>query len=121
MPVRQFALLVGLFCLCLAIVGLAWASGSELYLFTPSRFGLPHPPTHPAVVLVLVVLALPLVYWLRQGGVYFFILVTLGMLFGSIFGYRIFCWVPSLAQHFLVAIMIATSVYAWKQKYYFEE
>ena len=33
MPVRQLALLLGLFCLCLATVGLAWANGNQLNLF----------------------------------------------------------------------------------------
>ncbi|MGO9113586.1 MAG: hypothetical protein ACLP9L_30510 [Thermoguttaceae bacterium] len=28
---------------------------------------------------------------------------------------------PSSAQYSLAAAMIATSIYAWKQKYYFEE
>ncbi len=37
MPVRQLMILLGLFCLCLALVGIAWANGNQLYLFLPSR------------------------------------------------------------------------------------
>jgi hypothetical protein len=36
MPARQLTLLLGLVCLCLAIVGVAWANGNQLYLFLPS-------------------------------------------------------------------------------------
>jgi hypothetical protein len=120
MPTRQLALLLGLFGLCLALVGLAWASGSQLYLFLPShRPSLP--PTHPGVILVFVILSLPLTYWLRQNGVYFFIVMTVGILLGTVMGFSVYKWTPSWAQHLLAAAMIATSTYAWMQKYYFEE
>ena len=121
MPVRQLALLLGLFCLCLAIVGIAWANGNQLYLFIPSR-RLPHlPPTHPGGILGLLIISLPLTYWLRQNGVYYFIVMTAGILLGSAMGFYVYKWTPSWAQHFLAAAMVATSIYAWKQKCYFEE
>ncbi len=120
MPVRQLALLIGLFCLCLAIVGLAWANGTQLYLFLPSRR--PRlPPTHPGVILFFLVVSPILTYWLRQLGVYFFLVITAGMLLGSAMGFYVYGWTPSWAQHLLAAAMIATSIYAWKQKYYFED
>ena len=122
MPVRQLALLLGLFCLCLAIVGMAWANGKQLFLFLPIRFVPIHlPPTHPGLILGLLVLSPIATYWFRQNGVYFFILLTAGMLLGSAMSVYVFKWTPSWAQHFLAAAMIATSIYAWKQKYYFEE
>ena len=37
MPMSRLLTLVGLFSLCLAVVGIAWASGSEFYLFIPGR------------------------------------------------------------------------------------
>jgi uncharacterized membrane protein len=120
MPVRQLALLLGLFCLCLAVVGIAWASGSQLYLFLPSRRPVV-PPTHPGVILVFLVFSPFLTYWFRQYGVFFFILMTAGILLGSAMGFFVYNWTPSWAQHVLAAAMIATSIYAWKQKYYFEE
>ncbi len=120
MPVRQLALLIGLFCLCLAIVGLAWANGSQLYLFLPSRR--PRlPPTHPGVILFFLVVSVPVTYWLRQDGVYYFIVITAGMLLGTAMGFYVYHWTPSWAQHLLAVAMIATSIYAWKQKYYFED
>jgi len=64
---------------------------------------------------------LVLTYWLRQNGVYFFILLTAGIVLGSVVGFFVYGWVPPLAQHLLSVAMIATSIYAWKQKYYFEE
>jgi hypothetical protein len=120
MPVRNLALLLGLFCLCLGIVGLAWGTESQLYLYFPSRF-VHRPPTHPGVILALLVATLPIAYWLRQSGVYVFAVLTAGMLAGSVVGRAAFQWTPSLAQHFLAVAMIATSIYAWKQKYYFED
>ena len=120
MPVRQLALLLGLFGLCLAIVGLAWAHGYELYLFLPSRRP-SLPPTHPGVILALLVPSPFLTYWLRQNGVYYFMVMTGGILLGTVMGAYVYHWTPSWAQHVLAVAMIATSIYAWQQKYYFEE
>ena len=120
MPIRQLALLLGLFCVCLAIVGIAWASGNELYLFLPSRHAV-LPPTHPGVVLVFLVLSPFLTYWLRQNGVLFFVMVAVGIVLGSMMGFFVYKWTPSWAQHVLTVAMIATSIYAWNQKDYFEE
>ena len=128
MPARQLIILLALFGSCLAIVALAWATGSEVYLYTldlPARWHshlrFQSPPTHPGVIFGFLVLSLPLTYWLRQNGVYFFILLTVGIVFGSVVGFFVYGWTPSWAQHLLAVAMIATSIYAWKQKYYFEE
>lgn len=122
MPARQLATLLGLFCLCLAIVGIAWASGSELYLFLPvRRHRCLLPPTHPSVILGVLVACLIFTVWVRQTGVYFFIMVTVGILLGTVVGHFVFSWTPSWSQHLLAAAMIVTSVYAWNQKAYFEE
>ena len=122
MPVRQLALLLGLFCLCLAIVGVAWASGEELFLFLPFRRALlTCPPTHPGVIFGFLLLCPILTYGFRQTGVYVFIAMTAGILLGSVVGFKVFQWTPSWAQLFLTAAMITTSIYAWKQEYYFEE
>jgi hypothetical protein len=120
MPVRQAIVLIALFGACLAFVGMAWAVDSRLYLFLPSRRISP-PPTHPAVILILLVASLPLTYWFRQNGVYFFIILAAGILLGSAVGFFLFQWTPSWAQHLLAAAMIATSTYGWQQKYYFED
>jgi hypothetical protein len=120
MPVSRLALLIGLFCLCLAIVGLAWANGTQLYLFLPSRRP-SLPPTHPDVILLFLAVSPILTYKLRQMGVYFFIVITAGMLLGSVMGSYVYNWTPSWAQHLLAVAMIATSIYAWKQKCYFED
>jgi len=120
MPIRQLALLLGLFCLCLAIRGIAWANKYQLYMFVPSRRP-SLPPTHPGVILFFLVLSLFLTYWRRQYGVYIFIAITAGMLLGSAMGFYVYNWTPSWAEHLLAAAMIATSIYGWKQKYYFEE
>ena len=122
MPVRQLALFLGLFCLCLAVVALAWASGKQLFLFLPVRFIPIHlPPTHPGLIVGLLVLTPIVTYWFRQNGVYYFIVITVGILLGSMMGFYVYKWTPSWAQHLLSVAMIATSIYAWKQKSYFEE
>ena len=120
MPVSRLLTLAGLFGLCLAIVGIAWANGAELYLFIPSRRQHP-PPTHPSVILVYIVASVPLTYWLRQIGVWFFAALTGGIAVGTILGYCVFHWTPSWAQHVLFVAMIVTSIYAWNQKDYFED
>ena len=123
MPVRQLMQLLALFAACLAIVGIAWASGSELYLFIPSRRFRPiyPPPTHPVVILMVLATSPILTYWVRQTGVYVFMIIAAGIVLGSAVGVCAFNWTPSWAQHLLTVAMIATSIYAWKQKYYFEE
>jgi hypothetical protein len=97
MPTRQLALLLGLFGLCLALVGLAWASGSELFLFVPT--GHSRPPTHPGIILGLLGISPILTFWVRQGGVYVFILITLGILLGSVLGFKGFGWTPSALRN----------------------
>ncbi len=120
MPVRQLALLLALFCLCLAIVGLAWAAGAQLYIFIFWSRRPALPPTHPGIILGFLVVSPFLTYWLRQNGVYYFIVMTVCILLGTMMGLY-YKWTPSWAQHVLAAAMIATSIYAWQQKYYFEE
>jgi hypothetical protein len=47
--------------------------------------------------------------------------VTAGLLAGSVVGFLVYQWTPSWSQHFLTGAMIATSIYAWQQRDYFEE
>ena len=79
------------------------------------------PPTHPGVILFFLVLSPFLTYWLRQNGVYYFIVITACILLGTVMGFYVYKWTPSWAQHCPAVAMIATSIYAGKQKYYFEE
>src|SRR5208282_2145700 len=104
MPTRQLIILLVLLGSCLAIVALAWATGSELYLYT---FNLPvrwrnhldfdRHATHPGVIFGLLVVSPILTYWSRQIGVYFFILLTAGIVFGSVTGFFVYGWTPSWA------------------------
>jgi len=123
MPVRQFVLLLTLFAACLLIVGLAWACGSELYMFLPGgRFhGIRKPPTHPGGVLASLLFAVPLTLLTRQYGIYYFIVATASVFLGSLHGFFFFGWTPSPLQHVLSVAMVVTCVYAWQQKVYFEE
>ena len=47
--------------------------------------------------------------------------MTACILLGTVMGFYDYKWTPSWAQYVLAAAMIATSIYAWQQKYYFEE
>ena len=73
------------------------------------------------MILGVLVACLIFTVWVRQTGVYFFIMVTVGILLGTVVGHFVFSWTPSWSQHLLAAAMIVTSVYAWNQKAYFEE
>jgi hypothetical protein len=122
MPIRQVLILFTLLGLCLALVGLAWANGYELFLYLPSRRGhAHHPPTHPGVIFATMIFSVLLAIWFRQWGVYVFTILSAGMVLGSLVGYFAFGWTPSWTQHFLTVAMIATSIYAWMQKEYFED
>jgi hypothetical protein len=121
MPVRQLALLLSLFCLCLAIIGIAWLAGDELFLFVPSGHTASNPPTHPGMIIAALFGSLALACWFRQAGVIFFIVLTVGIFLGTLLSVRGFLWIPSIEQYCLTVAMIVTSVYAWKEKYYFEE
>lgn len=122
MPIRQVIQLLALFALCLAIVGIAWASAAKLYLFIPTRSGTLHaPPTHPGAILCLLCFSLIMTYFFRQNGLYVFFVMVVSLLLGSAVGLFAFGWTPSWAQHALTAGMIATGIYAWQQRDYFDE
>jgi hypothetical protein len=123
MPIRRVLILLALFGSCLAIIGLAWISGSDLYLlsFPPRRRHINGPPTPPGIILAVLLVCPMLTLWLGQRGIYVFWAATLGMLVSSAVGFVAFNWTPTWSQHLLVIAMIATSVYAWTQKDYFDE
>jgi hypothetical protein len=54
-------------------------------------------------------------------GGWFVAVLAGGIAVGTILGYCAFHWTPSWAQHVLFVAMIATSIYAWTLKDYFED
>jgi hypothetical protein len=123
MPIRQFVILVGLFCICLAIIGIAWATGNELYLWMPRRWhGPPNdPPTHPILFLVFFGI-LAFMTWLGGNGAGYGLGVLTGDLFlSSVVGWFAFHWTPTLSQHHLSVAMLVLSIYYWKQIDYIED
>jgi hypothetical protein len=118
MPINRIALLLGLLFVCIAIVDVAWATGTELYLDL-GRGG--SPPTHPCVILAGLVACPILGVRFARMGVYLFILATVSVLAGSAMGPLFHSWTPTWAQHCLAVVMIATSIYAWQQRDYFED
>ena len=49
------------------------------------------------------------------------VLSTAGIVLGTVIGLLNFGWTPSEGQILLTAAMIATSIYGWKQRNYFEQ
>jgi hypothetical protein len=122
MPIRQFLILLGLFALCLAVVGIAWATGNELYIWMPQRYGPPiKPPTHPLVFIVFFVV---LGFWelLVGRGAGVGLGVITGCLFvSSMIGWFAFKWTPTLCQYLLSVAMLVLTIYYLRQKDYIED
>jgi hypothetical protein len=121
MPLRQALILLAFFAACVALVVIAWASGADLYMFFPSRLKANRPPTSAGVVLAILIFCAILAGWIGQKGLYVFMFATASLVLGSAVGFLVYAWTPTLVQHGLSAAMIATSIYAWAQRDYFEE
>jgi hypothetical protein len=123
MPIGRVLILLSLLGLCLAILGIAWATGDELYLFIPSRSITPlfPPPTDPVFFVAILGAGVVVLWFAGKGGALYLILLATGTLLGSIVGFFMFHWIPSGSQHCLCLAMIATTVYYWKQKDYVED
>jgi hypothetical protein len=123
MPLRILLILAGLFVGCVAIVALAWAIGSELYVFVPSRFRwVGKPPTHPSVVLAMLATCAALFLYSPRYALFFFTALLACLLLGSLVGYGVFAWKPTLMQALLTFAMIAETAYGWTiQDFYLED
>ena len=119
MPIRNFLILLGLFSLCLAIVLIAWACGSELYL--PFGRHDPGPPTHPVGILAAILLAAVLGCGLRFLSVIavtlFAVLICLGIPVGCLVHH----WTPGICQYLLAVALTVNAWYGWNQRDYLEE
>jgi hypothetical protein len=114
MPLRVVLILVGLFAGCLAIVLFAWAIGSEFYVFIPSRFRwVGKLPTHPSAVLALLATCAALFLYSPRYALFFFTALLGCLLLGSLVGYGVFAWKPTLMQALLTFAMIAETAYGW--------
>jgi hypothetical protein len=124
MPFRMALILFGLFIGCLAVVLLAWAIGSEFYVFLPSRrfTSIHRPPTHPAGVLLLLGVCVAVYLYSPRHALFFFTALVGGILLGSLVGYGVFDWKPTVMQGFLTIMMIAEAAYGWSiQDYYLDD
>ena len=116
MPIRKVIVFSGLFGVCLAIIVIAWAAGSEFYMCLPSRCTMDRcaPPPTPAFLIAVILLI--------GGGLFLYaprlgLIVLTGLLgtllLGSIVGYLAFAWTPTVVQWLLTAAMIVQSIYGW--------
>jgi hypothetical protein len=124
MPLRVALILFGLFTGCLAIVCMAWAIGSEFYVFLPSRHiaSISRPPTHPCEVLILLAVCVALYLYSPHYALLFFTALLAGLLLGSLVGYGVFAWTPTVPQVLLTLTMIAEAAYGWTiQDYYLDD
>ena len=119
MPIRVALVLLGLFLVCVAIVVVAWAVGSDFYLFWPSRRSVlrdPYDPRyHPVVVLALLAFCAGvfLLYSQHYGLLLFTIILVGGVLVGAAFAFFLFDRPPTLSQCLLAVAMSAESIYGW--------
>ena len=126
MPLRMALIFFGFFAGCLAIVLVAWASGSEFYVFVPASRHFTSicakPPTHPSVVLGLLVACVALYLYSQRYALIFFTALLAGLLLGSLVGYAVFAWKPTLSQVLLTLAMMAEAAYGWSiQSYYLDD
>ena len=123
MPLRMFLILMGLLAACVGVVLLAWATGSELYVFLPPgrhHFHLSKPPTDPVIMLVLLAVPLLIYFYSQHYALIAFSLLTAAVLAGSLVGFVLFAWTPSILQHLLSAVMVVAAAYGWAQREYFD-
>jgi hypothetical protein len=115
MPLRVAVILISLFAACVAIVALAWAFGTDLYFFLPGRRCLAsRPPTPPIVLLLLMALAVGLfLLYSQHYGLVVFSVFFGGVALGSLVGYFVFAWTPTLMQWMLTIATGAETIYGW--------
>lgn len=120
MPLRPVLLLLCLFLACLAIAGLSYAMGWELYMFGSRRPFHVRPPSDPTTI-PFHLLASALVFLVsRSYGLLYLTFVTACVLIGSVWGWIMFQWMPTLAQHALSVALIVTLAYGWTHREDFE-
>jgi hypothetical protein len=115
MPLRTVLILLALFLGCVAIVLLAWATGSEFYVFLPRRriVAIQEPPTHPGIILALLSVCVALYLYSPRYALLFFTGILCCLLLGSLIGYIVFSWHPTLMQIVLTLMMIGEVSYGW--------
>lgn len=113
MPVRVFAKLLTLYLACFGIIGLAAAVGAELYIFPLKGRITLRPPSSPWQIAIYLACCGILYPLSQRCALYFFTGWTFLMPLGSLFGWGMFSWTPSWAQHLLTVVMILTSAYGW--------
>ncbi len=123
MPVRTLAIIAILLAVTFGIILLAWISGSELYLFCPGNnagFGIALPPTSHIWLFALLFIAVNLSLWSPHYALVAFTIIGLGIPLGTVIGWGVFQWTPSVCQCLLTASIIATLWYCWKNREYLD-
>ena len=114
MPIRIVIVLLSLFAACLAVALGAWAAGSEFYLFIPGRRGIHRPPDHPIELIIAMAFCAGLFLLFSQHyGLVFFTGLFASLVLGSIVGYLVFAWTPTVVQWLLTVAMGAETTYGW--------
>jgi len=127
MPIRQFLILLGLFVICLATIGIAWATGNELYLWwMPLRHWFPYlpppePPTHPLVFLLAFGVVGVWQCLVGRGARVGLCIITGFLILGSVIGWFAYHWTPTVCQCLLTVAIVALTIYYGKQIDYIED
>ena len=114
MPIRVAMILFGLFGGCIAVVLLAWASGSEFFMFLPGRrtHGFLE-PLEPAGMLLFLVLCGGLFLYSQRYALILFTILLGGLVLGTFVGWGVVAWKPTLSQLALIAAMSVEVSYGW--------
>lgn len=119
MPLRTVLILSGLFAFCLAIPVIAWLVGSDFYVLVPAgkSRGLWHPinrpPTHPLEPLLLLFACAALWFYLPRYGLGLLAGFTFSIFLGTLVGWGVFQWTPTISQHILSVGLITLLGYGW--------
>ncbi len=123
MPLRMILILIGLLAASVGVVLLAWKTGSQLYVFLPASRLYLHvskPPTDPLMVLALFVIPVLLYFYSQHFALIAFSCLAGGILAGTVIGFAVYAWTPSVFQHLLSLVMVAAAAYGWTQREYFD-
>ena len=99
-----------------------WVTDAELYSCIPMERMQDHlPPSHPAEILLFLMLPFAIGIFSNYYGLLMFMVLPIELVLGSLIGFFVFEWTPSLSQHLLCFFTVVTAGYAWSQRDYFDD
>jgi hypothetical protein len=114
MPIRVALIWFGLFAGCIAVVLIAWASGSEFFMLIPGRYTRGcFKPLEPVGMLALLALCGGMYLYSQRYALIFLTVLLGGLVLGTLVGCGVFAWKPTVSQFALIAAMFVEMSYGW--------